>query len=395
MNHTLHPAESNAVEALTNALAQSYEELALLHRVSDRMKVTQRPETFFSVLCQDVRDVLEAQRLLVLWREREHPAGALKIAASPGAPELDRSDLELLWHRTLTPLDPAAGFLIHSRVEDPSSQQWPAPIHSLISVPVRRDQADMGVIVALNKLTRPDFDSIDVKLLLSVAGESAIYLQNFRLYQDLQDLLIGSLRALTSSIDAKDPYTRGHSERVSMISRRLAERMGLSAGQVNNIYLTGLLHDVGKIGVKESVLSKPGHLLADEFEQIRKHPQIGASILGGIKQMAEVTGGVLTHHERFDGLGYPTGLHGRDIPLAGRVVMLADSFDAMISDRTYRKALPLATALAEIRRFSGTQFDPDIADVLLAIDLAELAAQLEVIRAHPQSLSNLHAPVLN
>jgi putative nucleotidyltransferase with HDIG domain len=206
-----------------------------------------------------------------------------------------------------------------------------------------------------------------------------VYLENFRLYGDLQDLLIGSLRALTSSIDAKDPYTCGHSERVAVISHWVAEKMGLPAEEVQTIYLAGLLHDVGKIGVSELVLQKPGRLLPEEFEQIKQHPQIGSNILSGIRQMAEVSRTVLTHHERYDGKGYPMGLRGQQIPLAGRIIKLADSFDAMISSRVYRGALPVVAALSEIRLYSGTQFDPDVARIFLKGDLEELMARLSRI----------------
>jgi len=189
--------------------------------------------------------------------------------------------------------------------------------------------------------------------------------------------LLGSLGALTRSIDAKDPYTHGHSERVAVVARRLAQRMHLSAEDIETVYLTGLLHDIGKIGVREAVLGKPGKLEHHEFDEIRRHPRIGADILSGIKQMASVTPGVLTHHERFDGSGYPQGLSGRKIPLTGRIVQLADSFDAMISNRTYRRALPMDAALCEIRRFAGTQFDPDIADQILTCDMHSLYEEMQ------------------
>ena len=135
--------------------------------------------------------------------------------------------------------------------------------------------------------------------------------------------------------------------------------------------------------------------LASEFEQIKRHPEIGAKILGGIRQMTEVVAGVLSHHERFDGSGYPHGLHGRQIPQTGRIVMLADSFDAMISERTYRRALPVIAAQAEIRRFEGTQFDPDISDVFLNSDIEQLLARLGEIKAHRPMVSALHIPVMN
>ena len=230
----------------------------------------------------------------------------------------------------------------------------------------------MGALIAINKIDKADFDSLDIKLLSSVANESAVYLDNYYLYMDLQELLLGTLRALTNSIDAKDPYTSGHSERVAIISRWLAHRLQLDPLQISNIYLAGLLHDVGKIGVRETVLLKPGRLSDMEFEQVREHPEIGANILSGIKQMQEITPIVLTHHERFDGQGYPRGLQGENIPLGGRIVMLADSFDAMISNRTYRRALPATGVLAEIRRCSGTQFDPKVAQIFLDSDIDQL-----------------------
>jgi HD-GYP domain-containing protein (c-di-GMP phosphodiesterase class II) len=180
-----------------------------------------------------------------------------------------------------------------------------------------------------------------------------------------------------------------------MIARWLSQRMELSAPEIHTIYLSGLLHDIGKIGVSESVLCKPGRLDSREFDQIRKHPQIGADILQGIRQMGQVTLGVLGHHECFDGTGYPQGLRGRDIPLNARIVMLADCFDAMISDRVYRPALPLTTVLAEIRRFSGTQFDPDLADLFLHSDVRQLVDQLQSIARENTTLYVPPQPFLN
>lgn len=358
------------LEAMSDSLSQSYEELSLLHRISNEMKLTQQPESFFTSLCDDLKRVVCAEQLVVLCSTDEHGVSSVKLLASAGDMDLNENDTRLLWDRISQEVAGPGGVLIDSNVDGPYMHDWPGSIRNLVGVPVRRGQKNLGALVAINKTDKPDFDSIDTQMLLSVANASAVYLENFQLFRDLQDLLMGSLRALTSSIDAKDPYTCGHSERVAMISRFLAERMDLHPSQVNTIHLTGLLHDIGKIGVREQVLCKPGRLSADEFEQIKRHPQIGAKILSGIKQMAEVSEGVLTHHERFDGLGYPNGRRGKSIPLAGRIVMLADSFDAMMSDRTYRVKLPLYTALSEIRRYAGTQFDPDLADIFLHSDIA-------------------------
>jgi HD-GYP domain-containing protein (c-di-GMP phosphodiesterase class II) len=172
---------------------------------------------------------------------------------------------------------------------------------------------------------------------------------------------------LTSAVDAKDAYTCGHSERVAAISKQLTLEAGLPDALAERVYMAGLLHDVGKIGVPESVLQKTGRLTPEEFEQMKRHPQIGARILRDVKQISDLIPGVLHHHERFDGQGYPNGLTGENIPIMGRIICLADCFDAMTSNRTYRKALPLEVALTEIRRCSGTQFDPVLTESFLKI----------------------------
>jgi len=383
------------LEALSHSLAQSYEELDLLHRISDRMTVTQEPEEFFHNLCQDLKEVLEVSKLLVLWNEQEIPENSFSKVISSGEPELSTTDKELLWQRILRQADEPSKVLIDSNVDGPYRHQWPTLIRNLAGVPIWRGEKVMGALIALNKMHKADFDSLDTKLLMSVANESAVYLDNFRLFKDLQNLLLGVLRALTSSIDAKDPYTCGHSERVALISCWLAKQLSLRDIEIHNLYLAGLLHDVGKIGVSEAVLCKPGELVEQEFEQICKHPRIGANILGSIKQMDEVTPAVLTHHEHFNGSGYPQGLRGQNIPLSGRIIMLADSFDAMTSDRTYRKALPRSIALAEIRRFSGTQFDPQLAEIFLNSDLDDLTEQLETAKDKQHTPGIAYAPIMN
>jgi len=203
-----------------------------------------------------------------------------------------------------------------------------------------------------------------------------VFIENGRLFNDLKELFIGSLKALTSSIDAKDPYTRGHSERVAFISRWIAERLAeeelLQEEQIHKIYLAGLLHDIGKIGIDESVLRKKGKLTREEINHIRAHPSIGAGILSQIKQMRDIVPGVLSHHERIDGKGYPNGLTGPQIPLTGKIVGLADSFDAMTSKRTYRGALSVEQTLAEIEERSGTQFDEKIGRVFINSDVYQL-----------------------
>jgi putative nucleotidyltransferase with HDIG domain len=258
----------------------------------------------------------------------------------------------------------------------------------LIAVPLQRQDQVLGCLFAIDKLGG-DFDSVESKLLNSIANESAIYLENVTLFEDVHGLMMGLLHSLTSAVDAKDAYTCGHSERVALLSRHLAQNAGLSEHEVERIYMAGLLHDVGKIGVPEAVLQKTGKLTPEEFDQMKKHPEIGARILHDIKQIKDIIPGVLHHHERYDGKGYPAGLSGEGIPQMGRIICLADCFDAMTSNRTYRKALPLEVALTEIRRCSGTQFDPTLAEAFLKTGVEEFRDLLRGYETQTQRLADL------
>jgi putative nucleotidyltransferase with HDIG domain len=181
---------------------------------------------------------------------------------------------------------------------------------------------------------------------------------------ETQSAYVGAIRALAAALDARDPYTAGHSERVSALSVLIARHMNLNEAEVDIIRLGALLHDIGKIGVSDHVLRKPGPLSADEFEQIRRHPGLGARILRKVPFLEPHLAIVELHHERPDGKGYPFGLLGDNIPLEARIVHVADAFDAMTSARAYRPARAASVALAELQRYSGTQFDPDTVDAL-------------------------------
>jgi HD-GYP domain-containing protein (c-di-GMP phosphodiesterase class II) len=240
-----------------------------------------------------------------------------------------------------------------------------------VAVAIQRQERVLGTIFCLDKADQ-DLTTQDSKLLSSIANETAIYLENAALFSDARGLMMGLLHPLTSAVDAKDAYTCGHSQRVALFGREIAQAAGLPESLCERVYMAGLLHDVGKIGVPEEVLRKPGKLTNEEFAEMKKHVDIGARILRDVRQVDDLIPGVLYHHERYDGKGYPHGLAGQDIPLIGRILCVADSFDAMTSNRTYRKALPLEVALMEIRRCAGTQFDPMLADAWLSVGAARI-----------------------
>ena len=182
--------------------------------------------------------------------------------------------------------------------------------------------------------------------------------------EKLSHAYIQIVQALAASVDAKDKYTHGHSSRVAAYSREIAKRAGFSETEQDSIYMMGLLHDVGKIGVPDAVINKPGRLNDDEFAQIKEHPGKGARILGS---MPELVTGARSHHERFDGRGYPDGLKGLDIPEEARIIAVADAYDAMTSNRSYRRGMEQSKVREQIEKDKGTQFDPRFADIMITM----------------------------
>lgn len=212
--------------------------------------------------------------------------------------------------------------------------------------------------------------SYDIQILEALAGYISGFCESVWLYEDQREMFLGTVGAITAALDAKDRYTFGHSERVAHLAHRLAIAHGLSPQVSERVHIAGLVHDVGKIGVPEAVLTKPGRLSDDEFAHIKKHPEIGHRILKDIPLLRDILPGVLHHHERIDGRGYPAGLAGNDIPIMARLIAVADTFDAMSSNRSYRSALTREKVLAEISRSAGTQLDADLAHLITRIDLS-------------------------
>ena len=358
---------------LSGQLANTYEELSLIYQISGGMRVNRRPAAFFRQACMDAIGVLDVRGIGVALLH------ATELQVPPvlyGPLALPSEDVARLGTQLLSTLARSKTTLLVNEIAKDSRFNWlHGSAHRLLATPIQRGDEVLGCLFALDK-SDDEFDSADSKLLHSIANESAIYLENAVLFEDVHGLMMGLMHSLTSAVDAKDTYTCGHSVRVATISKLIAQHAKLDESLVERVYMAGLLHDVGKIGVPESILQKPGRLTDDEFEQMKRHPAIGAHILTDIKQVQDLIPGVLHHHERFDGRGYPNRLAGREIPLFGRIICLADCFDAMTSTRTYRKSMPLEVALADIRRCSGTQFDPALAEAFLQIPSAQLAEAL-------------------
>jgi response regulator RpfG family c-di-GMP phosphodiesterase len=234
------------------------------------------------------------------------------------------------------------------------------PLVSLVSVPLRMKTRLLGWIGVASFTKQKRFNEGQRKLLSIVGSRAAAAIENARLYEDLRATFQQTIQGLARAIDKMDRYTAGHSERVAMYATQLANRLGLSPDVVEIVRQSALMHDIGKIGCVMN-LNKPGKLTQDEYEVFKRHPTYGRDILDPIKFLHPLIPGVHLHHERWDGRGYPLGLKGKDVPLIARIIAVADTYDAMTSDRAYRRALPHEVAVGEIDRCSATQFDPEIA----------------------------------
>jgi HD-GYP domain-containing protein (c-di-GMP phosphodiesterase class II) len=256
----------------------------------------------------------------------------------------------------------------------------------LVCVPLRAKERIIGVLEVLNKINEEPFTADDTELLIALAGSAAVAIENARLLNEitrradqlerlldeLQRTYSGTMHALSALLDARDENTAGHSQRVVLFTLALAHALGITDHErLRDIEYGALLHDVGKIGVPDAVLHKPGYLTPDERAEMRKHPELGYSMLKDIDFLRPACPIVLHHHERWDGTGYPQRLSGPAIPAEARIFAVADVFDALTSDRPYHRAMSYAEARAVIEGDRGTHFDPVVVDAFCAIPEAE------------------------
>jgi HD-GYP domain-containing protein (c-di-GMP phosphodiesterase class II) len=367
--------ETRCAESVGQQLASTYEELNLLHTLISGGDVADDPAPYLAQTCADlVRTVgfrwigLRVRPPLDRFVRDESIEDGLLLQGDPPVPRA-------------TMLDLSTRLLVAQGSE--SSRIYPSghPTLTFLGVdgpivvcPIRHERSSNGVLILGGGPVSEQVGNAELKLAEATANHLGLTLENASLFRQLDAMFLGTLDAMVNAIDAKDPYTRGHSQRVALLSHALARSIGIDDAGLRVVRIAGLVHDVGKIGVPEAVLRKPSRLDETEFVLIRQHPEIGWRILKDIPQFREMLDGVLSHHERWDGRGYPHGLKGTEIPLVARIIALADSFDAMGSTRTYRSQRPREEVIAEIRRCAGAQFDPDLVAPFLALDFAEYDA---------------------
>lgn len=283
------------------------------------------------------------------------------LAAARGFKEDELENLKVLgaWERINQMIMDSRGALVVNDVKD-------LPFCSFISLPLEIEGETKGILTLSNKESSCLFTEAQQRLLVILANFAAIALANAKLYQQTEELFISLITSLVAAIDAKDPYTAGHSQRVTQIALGIAEELNLPRLEIKNLRLAAILHDIGKIGISELILTKPGELTEEEFNVIKQHPQIGVRIVGCIPHSERFIRGISEHHEYFNGEGYQR-LREEGISLQGRIIAVADTFDALTSDRAYRKGKSLTEACEEIRKNAGVQFDPKVAEAFLRI----------------------------
>ncbi len=365
--------QASVIPEDTSSLEQKMrleEERDFLFRLNEKMGLSSDSKTIAATIVTEVRSFLNLEVSSLYLYDME--TGELKAEAVAGVDE------KAFAPQTLKKGESITGEVARTRqpilVNDLASNAFygtlnaePCFRNSCLSFPVIFQEELIGVVNCSNKKSGAPFRESDQKFMTNVARIGALAFKNSRLLAQMNKDYLNTITTLALLIDARDAYTKRHSENVTKYAVAIAREIKLSVEQVELISRAGLLHDIGKIGIRDDVLLKPGKLTDEEFGIIKSHAARGAEIVATLPAFASISFLVRHHHERYDGKGYPDGKKGEEIELGARILAIADTFDAMTTDRPYRKALTLQEATAEVARCRGTQFDPALADSFLRV----------------------------
>jgi len=367
-------------------VSDDFEELTFLRSIAERLGLGDSTHTIEQLTAASLPELGKSTHSEELFFVANSDDAAPEIVAQWQMDELDESANEeatilhlVQEYQTAAAVQP----LIKNSFDSTEAGRLFPSVRDFILVSVGATSTPVGWFLAINRrveheqgprnypewrLNQHEFGTSEASLLSTASAMAASHANNLALFQEREMLLVNVVRTLVSAVEAKDNYTCGHSERVALYGKRLAQQVGYSEEACQLLYLTGLLHDVGKIAINDAILNKPDGLTDEEFAEIQRHPEEGWKILQELQQLSYVLPGVLHHHERIDGKGYPDGLQGLDIPLDGRVLAVADAYDAMTSDRAYRTGMPHDKAISILRDGAGTQWDTEAIAAFLEIE---------------------------
>jgi putative nucleotidyltransferase with HDIG domain len=358
---------TDSLRERSEALTKKVLELAMLYEMSRALGSTLDMDDLLGSTLDSALRIFDLDVGYVALRDRE--SGLLEIRAVRGGDAGDAKGAEAVRSSMAEWVVREGRPLIFN--PDPASTEGHIDAltgaKAALCVPLVSAEGTIGAITVGSSNAEYRFNSDDVRLLSTIGNHVTIAIGNIELFSSLQEAYLATVRSLAAAVDAKDTYTRGHSDKVATYATFIATRMGLSHDQLTALEMAAYLHDIGKIGVPEEILLKPGRLTDDEMVQMRHHPLIGANILKPVAFPWAITPIVRHHHEYWDGKGYPAGLKGEEIPLLARILCVADSYEAMTADRPYRKGRTAAEAVEELNRCAGTQFDPAVVEHMEAV----------------------------
>lgn len=320
------------------------------------LDIVNSDEARFFVVTEARRPVMVAQSL----RKELQSDTAVDIAEDAVTQDQKERELESL-------IGEVAADQLPMLISKNNGKRLPANVRSCVVVPLMIRQKVFGVLMAAIRHGNHRFSENDLYYLSFLTQHAANSIEKLALYENIYNNLFSTLYAFVKAIEVKDPYTQQHSSRVTDLSLQLGRALGCHQEELDVLNFAGPLHDIGKIGIPDSILLKPGPLTDEEYEKIKEHPELGADIVGKLGMWDHEQEIIRCHHERYDGNGYPAGLKGDEIPLLARILSVADAFDAMASDRAYRKRMDTEKVVGIIRDCAGTQFDPDVVEALLSI----------------------------
>ena len=359
---TSQPAELADLQRLQRSLATAYQ-------VSKILASARNLDSLFEGVIDSIFTTINADRAALLLKDGREDSDELTIVAARTR-KADDQPGEIVVSRTVVRdvLENGMSSLSQDASADARYMEGQSiirqRIRAVMCAPVATDESVLGVLYADSQSLTGAFSESDLELLALIGNQAGIGIHRAQLMAQLEEFFFDTIRAIVATIDAKDGYTHRHSERVAAFAVRIGRELGIDEEEIEVVQLSALLHDVGKVGVPETILNKPGRLTPQEFAEIKKHPVHGVNILSHIKspRFEAVLPGVRNHHERWDGTGYPDGLSGPSIPFLGRLLAVADVLDALSSKRSYRQGLGFNKAVEIITRESGTHFDPAIAE---------------------------------
>jgi HD-GYP domain-containing protein (c-di-GMP phosphodiesterase class II) len=356
-----HCSSQKEIESLASELAKALEDIYVYSAVAGQIKSLKFPVHKQTDLAEDIRAAMRMDLAFIAMPGREEN----NVTVSRKELAANKRDLELFVKNLMAAVwrDPAQEtedyFMINESSQNPAFSKLHPDVYRFLAVKIQHEDTLYGWLGLVSFKSDEIFRRSELRLLMSMAEQLALVIFGSDLYYDLERLLIHVVKSLVNAIEAKDVYTRGHSERVSHYCMLLAAKQRMNKKEKKVLQLAALLHDIGKIGTPGQILKKPASLDNQEIKCIREHPQKGYDILKPLEQLSDSLPGILHHHERYDGQGYPSGLKGDEIPYHARLIAVADTFDALTTNRAYRGARTSREALAIMEKEAGTQLDPD------------------------------------